>query len=63
MFSLCVEDFGCRYVKKEDAEHLAKTVGDQYPIKVNWDPDYYLGVTIKWDYEQRIVELLMPGYV
>ena len=62
-FSLCIDDFGVRYVKKEDAEHLAKTVSDRYPIKVNWDPDYYLGVTLAWDYEARTVELSMPGYV
>jgi len=27
-FSLCINNFGVRFVKKEDAEHLTKTVGN-----------------------------------
>ena len=30
-FSLVVDDFGVKYTKKEDAEHLLKTIQDRYP--------------------------------
>ena len=46
-----------------NAEHLAKKIGDRYPIKCNWDPDFYLGMTMEWDYKNRTVTLSMPGYV
>ena len=62
-FALCTDDFGCRYCNKEDAEHLIETVSKRYPITVSWNPDYYLGMTLKWDYEKRTVECSMPGYV
>ena len=32
-FLLVVDDFGVRYTKREDAEHLLKTIQDRYPIK------------------------------
>ena len=60
---LVVDDFGVKYTNKEDAEHLAKTIGDRYPIKCNWEPDFYLGMTMDWDYKNRTVTLSMPGYV
>lgn len=63
LFSLVVDDFGVRYTKKEVAEHLTKTIENRYPIKCCWDPDYYLGITLKWDHKKRTVELSMPGYV
>jgi hypothetical protein len=62
-FSLVVDDFGVKYVNKEDMEHLISTIGDQYPIKVDWKAEYYIGITIKWDYVNRTATLSMPGYV
>jgi hypothetical protein len=35
-FSLVVDDFGVKYEKKEDMDHLVKTLGDRYPIKDGW---------------------------
>ena len=61
-FSLVVDDFGIKYTKK-DAEHLIKTIMDRYEGKVSWDPDYYLGMTLEWDYIKRTCKLSMPEYV
>jgi hypothetical protein len=63
--SLVVEDdFSVRYEKKEDMDHLVKTLGDRYPIKVDLKAEFYfLGITIKCDYENRTATLSMPGYV
>jgi hypothetical protein len=63
VFSLVVDDFGVKYENKEDMDHLVKTLGDQYPIKVEIKAEFYLGITIKWDYENRTAKLSMPGYV
>jgi hypothetical protein len=51
-FPLVVDDFGVKYEKKEDMDHLVKMLGDQYPIKVDLKAEFYLGITIKWDYEK-----------
>ena len=32
-FTLVVDDFGVKYVNKEDALHLEKTLQDHYPMK------------------------------
>ena len=39
-FSLVVDNFGVRYRKKEDVEHLIKTIQDRYPIKADWNPTF-----------------------
>jgi hypothetical protein len=58
-----VDDFGVKYVDKEDIDHLVTTIGNRYPIKVDWKAEYYLGITIKWGYVNRTATLSMPGYV
>ena len=58
-----VDDFGVRYKKREDAEHLLKTISDRYPVKAEWDPTFYLGVTLEFDYTARTCKMSMPGYV
>jgi hypothetical protein len=45
-FSLVVDDFGVKYRNKEDMDHLVETIGNRYPIKVDWKAEYYLGNTI-----------------
>ena len=62
-FSLVVDDFGVRYTNKKDAEHLAQAIAKRYPIKCDWDPNYYLGITLEFDYGARTVKMSMPGYV
>ena len=58
-----VDDFGVKYTKKEDAEHLLKTIQTRYECKASWDPDYYLSITLEWDYNKRTCKLSMPEYV
>jgi hypothetical protein len=61
--SLVVDGFGVKYEKKKDMDHLVKTLGDRYPIKVDLKAEFYLGITTKWDYDKRTAKLSMPGYV
>ena len=56
-----------KYINKKDADHLIMTLQKKYPIKMNWNGDYYLGMTLEWNYHkihsERNVQLSMPGYV
>jgi hypothetical protein len=62
-FSLVVDDFGVKYVGKENAQHLVNTVRGYYKCSCNWEGERYCGLTIKWDYVGQKVHLSMPGYV
>ena len=63
MFTLVVDDFGVRFTKKEDAQHLIDSLQALYPITVDWTGTKYLGLTLKWDYISRRVDISMPGYI
>ena len=62
-FSLVVDDFGVKYVGKENAEHLMTTIRKYYKCSCDWDGERYCGLTIKWDYVGRKVHLSMPTYI
>ena len=62
-FTLCVDDFGIKYVGKENAEHLEKILKLKYKITTDWTGSTYLGLTLKWDYDARTVDISMPGYI
>jgi hypothetical protein len=62
-FTLVVDDFGVKYVDKANADHLIQALQKMYAISIDWTGTLYLGLTLKWDYSKRTVELSMPGYV
>jgi len=62
-FSLVVDDFGVKYVGKENAQHLLDTVRHYYKCSCDWKGEQYCGLTLKWDYEGKKVHVLMPVYV
>ena len=66
-FSLVVDDFGVKYINQKDEEHLEPVIKKNYPMKTDWDGDYYLGMTLKWNYDKthnkRLVKFSMPGYI
>ena len=63
-FSLVVDDFGIKYIHKEDVEHLYKTLHQYYPkLTMDWSGALYCGITLDWDYKKRTVDLSMPGYL
>ena len=62
-FTLYVDDFGVKYVKEEDKQHLLDSLREDYDITVNNAGTRYLGITLEWDYTNRRVHLSMPGYV
>ena len=62
-FLLIVDNFGVWHTKREDVQHLLKTIQDRYPIKVDWDPTFYSRVALEFDYDERTCKMLIPGYV
>jgi hypothetical protein len=58
-----VDDFGVKYINKDDVEHLISSLSQDYTINTDWEGMRYLGITLDWDYSQRKVHLSMPGYI
>jgi len=52
-----------KYINKDDVEHLASILRQNYEIDIDWEGTLYLGLTIDWDYTERKVHLSMPGYI
>jgi hypothetical protein len=63
LFSLVVDDFGIKYVGKAHAQHLIDTLASFYELTVDWEATKYCGITLKWDYNNRMVDLSMPNYI
>ena len=57
------DDFGMKYTKREDAEHLLQTIQDRYLVKADQNLTLYSGVTLEFDYKEPTCKMLMPGYV
>ena len=62
-FTLVVNNFGVKYICREDAEELVSILEETYPCKCDWSGKQYIGVHLKWDYKRRRLNTLMPGYV
>lgn len=52
LFCLTTDDFGTKYTRKEDVEHLLTTLRTKYEVTTNWEGTFYLGLTLKWDYNK-----------
>jgi hypothetical protein len=48
-FSLVVDDFAVKYVKKYDANHLRDALLQHYEITTDWEGTVYSGITLDWD--------------
>lgn len=62
-FTLVVDDFGIKYVGKEHADHLLNALKEEYTLDVDWEGKLYCGISLDWDYENRTVDISMPGYI
>ena len=62
-FTLVVDDFGVKYVGKENAMHLINILHQYYEIAIDWTGLKYIGLTFDWDYPNRRVHLSMPKYI
>ena len=62
-FCLVVDDFGVKYVNKNDANFLISCLKEEYQLHEDWEGTLYIGMTLNWDYHNRTVELSMPNYI
>ena len=49
-FTLCVDDFGVKYVGKKHAEHLLAVLKASYKISNDWSGKRYLGIDLDWEF-------------
>ena len=62
-FTLVVDDFGVKYTRQEDVNHLKNVIEQNYTVTADWTGMRYIGITLDWDYKQQRVHLSMPNYV
>jgi hypothetical protein len=62
-FTLVVDDFGVKYVGREHPEHLINVLQQHYETSIDWSGSLYCGISLKWDYKNRTLDISMPGYV
>jgi hypothetical protein len=60
---LVVNDLGIKYVGHEHAEHLKASIEKHYEISCELTGSAYCRLKIKWDYNNKIVDLSIPGYI
>lgn len=62
-FTLCVDDFGVKYVGEEHFQHLRTSLNKHYETSIDTAGTRYLGLTLDWDYENKEGHLSMLDYV
>jgi hypothetical protein len=58
-----VDDFGVKYEGLTNAHHLITALEQHYTMSKDWTGGLYCGITFKWDYLHKYVDLSMPGYI
>ena len=61
--SLVVDDFGVKYVSKNDVDHLIDSIKLTYTLTKDWTGNLYCRITLEWDYVNQHVDILMPNYL
>jgi hypothetical protein len=49
LFTLVVDDFGVKYVNKEDIDHLIASIKKTYNLTKDWTGNLYCGICLNWD--------------
>jgi len=62
-FTLVVDDFGVRYTDRRLVETFLALLQQKYELKADWHGTRYCGLTLEWDYSNRLLDVSMPGYV
>jgi hypothetical protein len=58
-----VDDFGVQYMGQKHAQHLIYALETEYTVSKYWTGGIYCGITLKWDYENKHVDISMHGYI
>jgi hypothetical protein len=51
LFALVANNFGVKYVNKEDLDHLIASIKTTYTLTEDWMGNLYSGICLDWDYE------------
>ena len=62
-FVLVVDDFGIKYINKDDLDHLIRTLEKYYEVAVDLDGKEFVKIELDWDYENKRVHLSMAPYL
>ena len=62
-FTLVVDDFGVKYEGQEHAQPPVDTLKKYYRLAEDWKCDLYCGITLDWDYDNRTLDISLPGYI
>jgi hypothetical protein len=64
-FTLCVDDFGIKYIGREHVDHLSGILNKHYKCSQDWDGARYLGmnIDIDWDYINKNIHVSMLDHV
>ena len=63
-FTLVVDDFGVKYTRQKDVEHLLGILEkESTAVSTDWDGALYCGITLEWKYEEIWQDIFIPGYI
>jgi hypothetical protein len=62
-FTLVVDNFGVKYVNKDDVDHLIASIKKNYMLTEDWTGNLYCGIQLDWDYAGQTVNISMLGYI
>jgi hypothetical protein len=62
-FVLVVDDFGIKYINKNDLDHLIHTFKKYYEVAIDLDRKEFVKIELDWDYENKRVHLSMAPYL
>jgi hypothetical protein len=62
-FTLVVDNFAIKIMSEDNANHIINALKKHYTITVDREATKYIGLTIKWDYENSKVHIYMLGYL
>jgi len=58
-----VDDFGIKYINKDDLDHLISTLEKYNEVAVDLDGKEFVKIELDWDYENKRVHLSMAPYL
>jgi hypothetical protein len=62
-FTLVVNNFGIRFVNKDNVDHLISSIKKTCTLTKDWTGNLYCGINLEWDYVGQTVDISMPGYI
>jgi hypothetical protein len=52
-FTLVVDNFGVKYTRHKDVDHLKTVLECNYTVNSDWTGKQYIRITLDWDYKQQ----------